>query len=33
MNTVHADLPIWRSILFVPATSARFIESAVRQAA
>ncbi|NBT65900.1 MAG: hypothetical protein EBT32_11010 [Betaproteobacteria bacterium] len=30
---MHADLPIWRSILFVPATSARFIESAVRQAA
>ncbi|NBQ82194.1 MAG: hypothetical protein EBU09_10020 [Betaproteobacteria bacterium] len=33
MRTNDADLPIWRSILFVPATSARFIESAVRQAA
>ncbi|MBM3371592.1 MAG: hypothetical protein FJY46_12780, partial [Betaproteobacteria bacterium] len=25
--------PIWRSILFVPASSPRFIESAIRQAA
>lgn len=27
------DLPVWRSILFVPALSARFVDSALRQSA
>jgi citrate lyase subunit beta/citryl-CoA lyase len=33
MKTAAADLPIWRSILFVPATSQRFIDRAPSQAA
>ncbi|MEY3476390.1 MAG: hypothetical protein RLY65_790, partial [Pseudomonadota bacterium] len=31
--SAHTAMPIWRSILFVPASSPRFIESATRQAA
>jgi citrate lyase subunit beta/citryl-CoA lyase len=31
--TAHTSAPAWRSILFVPATSDRFIESAMRQPA
>lgn len=29
----NTDLPLWRSILFVPAVSDRFVESALKQAA
>jgi citrate lyase subunit beta/citryl-CoA lyase len=33
LSAVSRELPVWRSILFVPATSDRFVDSALRQPA